>query len=45
MEFLEFFENLLEFSEKNEFWGEFFGKFKKKKMKKLKKIGFRLANS
>ena len=26
MEFLEFFENLLEFSEKNEFWGNIFGK-------------------
>ncbi len=36
MEFLEFFENLLEFSEKNEFWCNIFGKFSHK-TEKVKK--------
>ena len=44
MEFLEFFENLLEFSEKNEFWGNIFGKFSHK-TEKVKKNWLWLANS
>ena len=40
MEFLEFFENLLEFSEKNEFWGNIFGKFSHKTEKVKKKMAF-----
>ena len=40
MEFLEFFENLLEFSEKNEFRGNIFGKFSHEAEKVKKKLAF-----